>query len=115
MVLIIIKGVFRRYESWNPIHPTTRAFWGYGLGIRCGVGWGPVFGPEVIGYVGADCGIRFSVGITLAGIGISFPANFLLESPYKGTFGFIDLQSNTLPAMRNMIMDCWNQIVDGEK
>ncbi|KAI3897760.1 hypothetical protein MKX03_029605 [Papaver bracteatum] len=51
MVLMIIKGLFRRYEKWNPVHPTTGAFWGMGLGVGCGVGWGPGFGHEVICYV----------------------------------------------------------------
>ncbi|MCL7024546.1 hypothetical protein MKW94_014272 [Papaver nudicaule] len=99
MVMMIIKGLFRRYERWNPVHPTTGAF------------WGPGFGPEVIGYVGAGCGIGFSVGITLAGVGIGLPANFLLESPYKALVATTGLvRSNTLPAMRNMTVDGWNQI-----
>ncbi|CAL5441079.1 unnamed protein product [Camellia sinensis] len=82
-VLMIIKGLFRRYERWNPVHPTSGAFWGMGIGIGCGVGWGPGFGPEVIGYVGAGCGVGFSVGITLAGFGIGLPANYVLEVPYN--------------------------------
>ncbi|KAJ7953357.1 Cadmium-induced protein as8-like [Quillaja saponaria] len=81
MVLMIIKGLCRRYERWNPVHPTSGAFWGMGVGIGCGVGWGPGFGPEVIGYVGAGCGIGFNVGITLAGIGIGLPANFIFQAP----------------------------------
>ena len=81
---MIIKGLFRRYERWNPVHPTYGAFWGMGVGIGCGVGWGPGFGPEVIGYVGAGCGVGFSVGITLAGVGIGLPANFVTDVPYKG-------------------------------
>ncbi|XP_057521448.1 cadmium-induced protein AS8 [Amaranthus tricolor] len=84
MVAMIIKGLFRRYERWNPVHPTYGAFWGMGVGIGCGVGWGPGFGPEVIGYVGAGCGVGFSVGITLAGVGIGLPANFVTDVPYKG-------------------------------
>ena len=56
-----------------------------GLGIGCGVGWGPGFGPEVIGYVGAGCGAGFCVGITLAGIGIGLPANYVYTLPYNGT------------------------------
>ncbi|XP_010648933.1 cadmium-induced protein AS8 isoform X2 [Vitis vinifera] len=83
MILMIIKGLFRRYERWNPVHPTSGAFWGMGIGIGCGVGWGPGFGPEVIGYVGAGCGVGFSVGITLAGVGIGLPANCLIEVPYN--------------------------------
>ena len=83
-ILMIIKGLFRRYERWNPVHPTSGAFWGMGIGIGCGIGWGPGFGPEVIGYVGAGCGVGFSVGITLAGVGIGLPANFLIEVPYNG-------------------------------
>ncbi|KAJ0263612.1 Cadmium-induced protein AS8 [Hirschfeldia incana] len=83
MVVMIIKGIFRRYEKWNPVHPTYGAFWGMGIGIGCGVGWGPGFGPEVIGYVGAGCGVGFSVGITLAGLGIGLPTNLLLAAPYN--------------------------------
>ncbi|WCJ20618.1 Cadmium-induced protein AS8 [Euphorbia peplus] len=81
---MIIKGLFRRYERWNPVHPTSGTFWGMGLGIGCGVGWGPGFGPEVIGYVGAGCGIGFSVGITFAGLGIGLPANYVIQIPYNG-------------------------------
>lgn len=83
-VPMIIKGLFRRYERWNPVHPTYGAFWGMGVGIGCGVGWGPGFGPEVIGYVGAGCGIGFNVGITFAGLGVGLPANFISEAPYNG-------------------------------
>ncbi|KAJ0944920.1 putative cadmium-induced protein AS8 [Helianthus annuus] len=83
MVLMIIKGLFRRYERWNPVHPTSGAFWGMGIGFGCGIGWGPGFGPEVIGYVGAGCGVGFSVGITLAGFGIGLPANRLLKVPFS--------------------------------
>ncbi|KAM7490909.1 hypothetical protein LguiA_033830 [Lonicera macranthoides] len=86
-VAMIIKGLFRRYERWNPVHPTSGAFWGMGIGIGCGVGWGPGFGPEVIGYVGAGCGVGFSVGITLAGFGIGLPANFVTEVPYSVVMG----------------------------
>uniref|UniRef100_A0A803R4E8 Cadmium-induced protein AS8 n=1 Tax=Cannabis sativa TaxID=3483 RepID=A0A803R4E8_CANSA len=80
---MIIKGLFRRYERWNPVHPTYGAFWGMGVGIGCGVGWGPGFGPDVIGYVGAGCGVGFSVGFTFAGFGIGLPANYLYEVPYS--------------------------------
>ncbi|KAI3690162.1 hypothetical protein L2E82_48137 [Cichorium intybus] len=83
MVLMIIKGLFRRYERWNPVHPTSGAFWGMGIGVGCGIGWGPGFGPDVIGYVGAGCGVGFSVGITLAGVGIGLPANRLLKVPFS--------------------------------
>ena len=82
---MIIKGLCRRYERWNPVHPTSGAFWGMGIGIGCGVGWGPGFGPEAIGYVGAGCGVGFSVGITFVGFGIGLPANFLFQVPYNGT------------------------------
>nr|POF25706.1 cadmium-induced protein as8 [Quercus suber] len=82
-VPMIIKGVFRRYERWNPVHPTSGTFWGMGIGIGCGVGWGPGFGPEAVGYVGAGCGVGFSVGITLVGFGIGIPANYLYEVPYN--------------------------------
>nr|AFK39866.1 unknown [Lotus japonicus] len=37
---MIIKGLFRRYERWNSVHPTYGAFWGMGVGVGCGVGWG---------------------------------------------------------------------------
>ncbi|KAL3844424.1 hypothetical protein ACJIZ3_001827 [Penstemon smallii] len=80
---MIIKGLFRRYEKWNPVHPTYGAFWGIGLGIGCGVGWGPGFGPEVVGYVGAGCGAGFSVGITLLGLGIGLPSNNLFTVPHS--------------------------------
>ncbi|KAK9699038.1 hypothetical protein RND81_08G148800 [Saponaria officinalis] len=80
---MIIKGLFRRYQKWNPVHPTSGAFWGMGVGIGCGVGWGPGFGPEVVGYVGAGCGVGFSVGITFAGFGIGLPAKVLIDGPYK--------------------------------
>ncbi|XP_061347385.1 cadmium-induced protein AS8 isoform X2 [Gastrolobium bilobum] len=88
---MIIKGLFRRYERWNPVHPTYGAFWGMGVGIGCGVGWGPGFGPEVIGYVGAGCGIGFNVGITLAGFGVGLPANIIFEAPYNGVSWIRDL------------------------
>ncbi|WVZ24597.1 hypothetical protein V8G54_003141 [Vigna mungo] len=84
LVLMIIKGLFRRYERWNPVHPTYGAFWGMGVGVGCGVGWGPGFGPEVIGYVGAGCGIGFNVGITFAGVGVGLPAHFVFVAPYNG-------------------------------
>ncbi|XP_077221435.1 cadmium-induced protein AS8-like isoform X2 [Tasmannia lanceolata] len=116
MVLMIIKGLFRRYERWNPVHPTSGAFWGMGIGIGCGVGWGPGFGPEVIGYVGAGCGVGFSVGITLAGVGIGLPTNFLLETPYNAlvgaTSGALDFgRSSALPIVKNVAGDGWNHVV----
>ncbi|OAY83708.1 Cadmium-induced protein AS8 [Ananas comosus] len=80
---MIIKGIFRRYERWNPVHPTLGTFWGMGIGVGCGVGWGPGFGPEVIGYVGAGCGAGFSVGITLLGVGIGLPQNGLCQIPFN--------------------------------
>lgn len=82
---MIIKGLFRRYERWNPVHPTLGAFWGMGIGMGCGVGWGPGFGPEVVGYVGAGCGLGFCVGFTAAGLGIGLPANALYHVAYNGT------------------------------
>ncbi|PKA48112.1 Cadmium-induced protein AS8 [Apostasia shenzhenica] len=81
---MIIKGIFRRYERWNPVHPTLGTFWGMGIGVGCGVGWGPGFGPEVVGYVGAGCGVGFSVGVTLAGVGIGLPINGFVQIPYNG-------------------------------
>ncbi|XVE91336.1 hypothetical protein REPUB_Repub01dG0001200 [Reevesia pubescens] len=95
---MIIKGLFRRYKRWNPVHPTCGAFWGMGIGIGCGVGWGPGFGPEVIGYVGAGCGIGFSVGITLAGVGIGLPANFLFQLPYNA---FLTTRTGALDLARS--------------
>ncbi|KVH91612.1 hypothetical protein Ccrd_006369 [Cynara cardunculus var. scolymus] len=87
-VLMIIKGLFRRYERWNPVHPTSGAFWGMGIGVGCGIGWGPGFGPDVIGYVGAGCGVGFSVGITLAGVGI---VDFARSSGLLGTRRPVDI------------------------
>ncbi|XP_051151533.1 cadmium-induced protein AS8-like [Andrographis paniculata] len=78
---MILKSFFRKYEKWNPVHPTYGAFWGIGVGVGCGVGWGPGFGPDVIGYVGAGCGAGFNVGVTLLGVGIGLPANYLLTFP----------------------------------
>ncbi|KAL5977093.1 hypothetical protein ACLOJK_021435 [Asimina triloba] len=114
-VLMIIKGLLRRYERWNPVHPTLGAFWGMGIGLGCGVGWGPGFGPEVVGYVGAGCGIGFSVGITLAGIGIGLPANFLLQIPFNalagaGTGASEFARSNALPGMTSVAWDGWNNV-----
>ncbi|CAN0880841.1 Cadmium-induced protein AS8 [Linum grandiflorum] len=48
--------------------------------MGCGVGWGPGFRTEVIGYVGAPCGL----GFTLAGGGIGVPANCIFQAPYNG-------------------------------
>ncbi|KAF4391816.1 hypothetical protein F8388_017411 [Cannabis sativa] len=93
---MIIKGLFRRYERWNPVHPTYGAFWGMGVGIGCGVGWGPGFGPDVIGYVGAGCGVGFSVGFTFAGFGIGLPANYLYEVPYSVDILFHSLECQIL-------------------
>ncbi|KDP35429.1 hypothetical protein JCGZ_10812 [Jatropha curcas] len=113
---MIIKGLFRRYERWNPVHPTFGAFWGMGLGVGCGVGWGPGFGPEVVGYVGAGCGIGFSVGITLAGIGIGLPANYLFEVPYNVMVAtrchaskFV--QSGGLLSGKNTPGNSWNNVM----
>lgn len=96
---MIIKNMFRRYERWNPVHPTIGSFWGVGVGIGCGIGWGPGFGHEVVGYVGAGCGAGFNVGITFLGVGIGFPSNYLLTGPYNGMF-FI---SNSF----HIISVCW--------
>ncbi|KAF7828217.1 cadmium-induced protein AS8 isoform X3 [Senna tora] len=109
---MIIKGLFGRYERWNPVHPTHGAFWGMGVGIGCGVGWGPGFGPEVVGYVGAGCGVGFSVGITLAGFGLGLPANFVFEAPYKAimaTRGFTleSAQSSGLLSGKHIAGDGW--------
>lgn len=111
---MIIKGLFRRYQRWNPVHPTAGAFWGMGIGIGCGVGWGPGFGPEVIGYVGAGCGVGFSVGITLAGVGIGLPLNIPVEAPYKALIATRShawqlMQSSNLLSVRNNATDEWNR------
>ncbi|XP_031500116.1 cadmium-induced protein AS8 isoform X2 [Nymphaea colorata] len=115
MVNMIIKGLFRKYEKWNPVHPTSGTFWGMGIGVGCGVGWGPGFGPEVIGYVGAGCGFGFSVGITLAGVGIGLPANGLIQAPYNafsvtGNSTLKFARSNVIPAMKNAAENWWTQI-----
>ncbi|MCO5552171.1 hypothetical protein L7F22_005681 [Adiantum nelumboides] len=78
-----IIGLFRRYQRWNPVHPTYGAFWGMGIGVGCGVGWGPGFGPETVGFVGSGCGVGFSVGLTFIGFGIGLPANGLTSFPYN--------------------------------
>ncbi|XP_019423252.1 PREDICTED: cadmium-induced protein AS8 isoform X1 [Lupinus angustifolius] len=111
-VSMIIKGLFGRYERWNPVHPTSGAFWGMGVGIGCGVGWGPGFGPEVIGYVGAGCGIGFNVGVTLAGFGIGLPANIIYEAPYNAIMATrssaLELaRSNGLLSRTDTIADIW--------
>ncbi|KAL2517271.1 Cadmium-induced protein AS8 [Abeliophyllum distichum] len=112
---MIIKSLFRRYERWNPVHPTHGAFWGVGIGIGCGVGWGPGFGPEVVGYVGAGCGAGFCVGITLLGVGIGLPANYLLTAPYSAFMvtrrGALEVaRSSGLLGMTNGAGDGWGNI-----
>lgn len=110
---MIIKGLFRRYERWNPVHPSTGAFWGMGIGIGCGVGWGPGFGPEVVGYVGAGCGVGFSVGFTFLGFGIGLPSNYVYTTPYKALSAMknsaIEIaRSNCLLDMRSYASDGWS-------
>ncbi|RRT71205.1 hypothetical protein B296_00004903, partial [Ensete ventricosum] len=111
-LLMIIKGLFRRYQRWNPVHPTVGTFWGMGIGIGCGVGWGPGFGPEVIGYVGAGCGAGFSVGITLAGIGIGLPQNGLTQIAYNAfttkTGSLDSARSCALTTMKSVAEDSLN-------
>jgi hypothetical protein len=51
------------------------------MGLGCGVGWGPGFGPEVVGYVGSGCGLGLSIGVTFLGIGIGLPASGLTCIP----------------------------------
>lgn len=113
MVYMIIKGLFRRYERWNPVHPTLGAFWGMGIGMGCGVGWGPGFGPEVVGYVGAGCGLGFCVGFTAAGLGIGLPANALYHVAYNVALatrsGAVELvQSNSLRSTTFSVSNGWN-------
>ncbi|EFJ36976.1 hypothetical protein SELMODRAFT_403832 [Selaginella moellendorffii] len=88
-------NLFRRYERWNPVHPTYGAFWGIGFGLGCGVGWGPGFGPEVIGYVGSGCGVGISVGVTMVGVGVGLPAGGLACVPSDEFLHF--LPSSILP------------------
>ncbi|KAJ4952932.1 hypothetical protein NE237_029764 [Protea cynaroides] len=124
-IFMIIKGLCRRYERWNPVHPTSGAFWGMGIGIGCGIGWGPGFGPEVIGYVGAGCGVGFSVGLTLLGVGIGLPTNDFIKIPYNGVRSSLKLlqlhsiremgtrtaellRPSGLFSMRNVVEDGWN-------
>lgn len=110
---MIIKGLIRRYERWNPVHPTLGAFWGMGIGMGCGVGWGPGFGPEVVGYVGAGCGLGFCVGFTVAGFGIGLPANVLYHVPYSALLatrsGAVELiQSNSLLSTKFSVSNGWH-------
>ncbi|XP_057786626.1 cadmium-induced protein AS8-like [Salvia miltiorrhiza] len=109
---MIIKGLFRRHERWNPVHPTIGAFWGIGIGIGCGVGWGPGFGHEVVGYVGAGCGAGFNVGITFLGVGIGLPANYLFRAPPSGSK--IDSLKNIrdLPDVRSMLASHTKHVTD---
>ncbi|CAK7356005.1 unnamed protein product [Dovyalis caffra] len=112
---MIIKGLCRRYERWNPVHPTSGAFWGMGIGIGCGVGWGPGFGPEAIGYVGAGCGVGFSVGITFVGFGIGLPANYLFQVPYNAILatrsGALAIaRSNGLLSAKDVAGEGWNNV-----
>ncbi|XP_039130025.1 cadmium-induced protein AS8 isoform X4 [Dioscorea cayenensis subsp. rotundata] len=116
MVPMIIKGLFRRYERWNPVHPTMGTFWGMGIGIGCGVGWGPGFGPEVIGYVGAGCGVGFSVGITLVGFGIGLPSNYLMRVrsnalSARRSDALESRTSDTSVALKTMAEDSWNHLI----
>ncbi|XP_051129222.1 cadmium-induced protein AS8-like isoform X2 [Andrographis paniculata] len=109
---MIIKTIFRRYERWNPVHPTYGAFWGMGLGIGCGIGWGPGFGPEVISYVGAGCGVGFSVGITFLGVGIGLPCNYLWQVPHnaltKTSRGVLDIaRAKDMIGKGSLVEDHW--------
>ena len=114
---MIIKGLFRRYERWNPVHPTLGAFWGMGIGMGCGVGWGPGFGPEVVGYVGAGCGLGFCVGFTAAGLGIGLPANALYHVAYNGTpsWHFVVILHYSLNTINTKMLISWNTRVDAAK
>jgi len=49
--------------------------------MGCGVGWGPGFGPESVGFVGSGCGVGINMGVTLVGIGIGLPASGLTCVP----------------------------------
>ncbi|GAQ81492.1 hypothetical protein KFL_000810330 [Klebsormidium nitens] len=83
----MVSAFIRKYRSWNPVHPTAGAFWGFGLGVGCGVGVGPGFGPEVIGYVGAGCGLGFSIGWTAVGVGIGLPCQGIAALPLEAVGG----------------------------
>ncbi|EFJ33622.1 hypothetical protein SELMODRAFT_406290 [Selaginella moellendorffii] len=108
-------NLFRRYERWNPVHPTYGAFWGIGFGLGCGVGWGPGFGPEVIGYVGSGCGVGISVGVTMVGVGVGLPAGGLACVPsdvvsYAG-HGIMDFTKSTAaPAASIAVKRGWSAL-----
>ncbi|KAF7809433.1 cadmium-induced protein AS8 isoform X1 [Senna tora] len=111
----MLRGFVKRYKRWNPVHPTYGAFWGMGVGIGCGVGWGPGFGPEAIGYVGAGCGIGFSVGFTVAGFGVGFPVNFIFQAPYNAIMATrgsaLELaQSSGLLSIKHFAGEGWTRI-----
>jgi len=53
-VKIIIKGLCRRHERWNAVHPASGAFWGYGNRQWL---W-PSFGAEAIGYMATNIDFR---------------------------------------------------------
>lgn len=94
------------------MHPTYGSFWGMGVGIGCGIGWGPGFGPEVIGYVGAGCGVGFHVGVTLLGLGIGFPANFLFAIPHRGMILILKSFSVSQSLILNTLeVGCLSQIL----
>ncbi|KAL8517457.1 hypothetical protein ACS0TY_015629 [Phlomoides rotata] len=80
-VEMIIKGVIRRYERWNPVRPTIGAFWGVGIGIGCGIGWGPCYGHEVVGNVGAGGGAGFNVGVHFAWYRHWLSSQLLIQYP----------------------------------
>nr|XP_010906698.1 cadmium-induced protein AS8 isoform X2 [Elaeis guineensis] len=110
LLVMIIKGLLRRYERWNPVHPTVGAFWGMGIGLGCGVGWGPGFGPEVVGYVGAGCGVGFSVGVTLAGVGVGLPRNGLIRIPLNGSGSLESARSYALTTVKSVAEDGLNYV-----
>ncbi|KAF5735820.1 cadmium-induced protein AS8 [Tripterygium wilfordii] len=87
------------------------SFWSMRIAIGCGVWWGSVFGPVVIGYFGAGCGVGFSMGFTLVGIGIGLPADFVFEVPYNARSGALEFsQSNHLLSARNVARGGWKNI-----
>lgn len=116
MFLMTIANLFKRYERWNPVHPTYGAFWGIGIGVGCGVGWGPGFGPEVIGYVGSGCGVGFSVGVTFVGFGVGLPASGLTSIPYNVVsatgYGMIEFAKyNAFPAIAHIAGLGWDYAI----
>jgi len=81
-----------------------------GFKLGCHVGYGPRFGPEVVGYFGASCSIRFNVGTCLAFFVIGLPDNIIFAAPNNsllGTFGLSSLYTNR----KGIFLDMKNNIL----